>query len=246
MSIIVFQHSDIGGPGRLGATLRDHGFRLDVRRPDLHGVGTTGGVPVDLDNVHGLIILGGPQNVTDLAKFPWMQAEVAMIKEAHARELPIIGICLGAQMIAHALGGEVVPRDKPAVGFYPMLINTTGQVEPLLAGIAWDSPQLFTCGQEVKTLPQGATLLASNRNTRHVIFKTGLRTFASIAHFECDRPMVEALMASSKGMLPSAGITESEIKVQIDQLYSNYARLSDRLCVNLATLLFPVARRLSA
>jgi len=242
MAIVIFQHSDIGTPGRLGATLRDHGFRLDIRRPDLHPES----VPTDLDDVHGLVILGGPQNVTDIAKYPWMQAEIELLRAAHQREIPVIGICLGAQMIAHALGGEVAPRERPAVGFYPMNLTMAGQTETLLAGIAWESPQVFTCGQEIKSLPPGATLLASARTTKHVIFKAGLRTFGSIAHFECDRHCVDHLMASSKGMMPGAGITESEVKVQTDQMYDTYARLSNRLCVNLATYLFPITGRLSA
>lgn len=246
MGIIILQHSDMGGPGRLGACLRDHGFRLDFRRPDLHPVGHAAGLPGDLDNVHALVILGGPQNVTDIAKYPWMQAEAELIRKAHAAAVPVIGICLGAQLIGHALGGEVVARDKPSIGFHKTHLTVPGQTETLLAGMAWDSPQLFSCGQEVKPLPPGATLLASCKNSRHAIYKVGLRTFASLAHFECDRPQAEALMVSSKGLYPAAGTTESEIKVQFDQWYDTYARISDRLCVNLATYLFPVAQRMTA
>ncbi|GJQ29995.1 MAG: GMP synthase [Phycisphaerae bacterium] len=246
MAILILQHSELGGPGRLGACLRDHGYALDFRRPDLHPVGHAKGVPGDLDNVHGLVVLGGPQNVTDLGKYPWMQAEAELIRKAHAAGVPIIGICLGAQLIGHALGGEVTPREKPSVGFHRMHLTPAGQTETLLAGVAWDSPQLFSCGQEVKSLPPGAVLLASCKNARHAVFKVGLRTFASLAHFECDRPQAEALMASEKGLYPAAGVTESEIKVQFDQWYETYARLSDRLCVNLATYLFPSAKRLSA
>ncbi|MDX2131765.1 MAG: type 1 glutamine amidotransferase [Planctomycetota bacterium] len=246
MNIVVLQHSDLGRPGRLGATLRDHGFRLDIRRPDLHPPGSPRGVPGDLDNVHGLVLLGGPQNVTDIANYPWMQAEAALIRRAHERAVPLIGICLGAQLIAHALGGVVAPREKPALGMYPLSISTAGQTDVLLAGIAWSSPQFFTCGQEVRTPPAGATLLASARGTPHAMFRVGLRTFASLAHFECDRPMLDAFLASGRGMLPGAGITESEVRVQLDQEYEAYARLSDRLCVNLATYLFPASIRLTA
>jgi GMP synthase (glutamine-hydrolysing) len=246
MAILVLQHSQVGGPGRLGACLRDHGFRLDIRRPDLHAVGSPQGLPADLDDVQGMVVLGGPQNVTDIGKHPWMQAEAAMVKAAHERLLPVIGICLGAQLIAHALGGTVAPREKPAVGFYDLQINTTGQTETVLAGIAWTSPQVFSCGQEVTALPPGATLLAGARQTRHAIFRAGVRTFGFICHFECDRPMLDALMAVSRGAMPGAGITPGEVTAQSDQMYPVYARLSDRLCVNLATYCFPAAKRLSA
>lgn len=245
MAILVLQHHDIGGPGRLGATLRDHGFRLDIRRPDKAGIGL-GGVPRDLDNVHAIIILGGPQNVTDIAKYDWMQQEVALLQEAHAREMPIIGICLGHQMIAHALGGKVEPRAKPGVGFYPVSITVPGQTDTMVSGIPWDHPEFFSCGQEVTQLPPGATLLETSKHTKHVAYKVGIRTYGFQSHFECDKPMLEQLIDASKADMPGAGVTLSDVKVQLDQMYDTYARVASRLCVNLATYCFPLSKKLSA
>ncbi|MFA6044312.1 MAG: hypothetical protein WC718_04960, partial [Phycisphaerales bacterium] len=108
------------------------------------------------------------------------------------------------------------------------------------------SPQLFSCGQEVKSAPAGATVLASAKHTKVIAYRVGLRTFASLAHFECDRPMLDRLMSDSKGDMAGANTTESEVKVQADQLYQTYARVSDRLCVNLASYLFPLVKKLSA
>jgi GMP synthase-like glutamine amidotransferase len=245
MSIIILQHSDHGMPGRLGVTLRDHGFRLDIRRPDKFGVGPQG-VPTDLDNVHGIVILGGPQNVTDIARHEWMQPEVELIKRAHARELPVVGICLGHQLIAHALGGTVDKRERPSVGFYSASITVPGQTETMLSGLQWEQQQFFACGQEVKTLPPGAMLLMTSRHTKHVAFKAGIRTYAFAFHFEVDRPLMERLIEESKADLVGAGVTQSELKVQIDQQYDRYARLADRLCVNLTTYCLPFTKKLSA
>lgn len=246
MAITVFQHWPQGGPGRLGMTLRDHGFKLDIRSP--HLAADKGGTPVptDLDNIQGLIILGGPQNVTDIANYPWMQAEAELIRKAHAANLPVIGICLGAQLIAHALGGQVGPREKPAVGFYTMNIPPAGQTETLMAGVAWSSPQALSCGQEIKQLPPGATLLASTANTRNLIFKAGLRTFASVAHFECDRPMLEAMWGASKSDMTAGGVSPQQVEADTEKHYAAYTRLSDRLCVNLANFCFPLRTKLSA
>lgn len=246
MTILVLQHSDIGGPGRLGATLRDHGFKLDVRRPDKFGTDSVKGVPADLDNVQAVVVLGGPMNVTDIATLPWMQAEAKLIVEARAAELPVIGICLGAQLIAHALGGEVGKREKPAVGLLPVVLNITGQTETMLSGIPWNHVGLFSCGQEVKKLPPGATLLASTKQTPVQVFRAGLRTYGFMQHFECDKPMAEALLGSERRMVEESGGTPGELKAQLDQGYEGMARLGDRLCVNIVNYCFQERRKQGA
>lgn len=246
MTIIIFQHWHTGAPGRLGHTLRDHGFKLDVRTPHLAAEQGGRPVPIDLESVQGVVVLGGPQNVTDVERNPWMQQELDYLRRAHALELPVVGICLGAQMIAHALGGQVGPREKPLFGFHECTITPAGQTEAVLGGIRWRHPQLFCCGQEVKKAPPGATVLAGNGATPVQAFRMGLRTFGFLFHFECDRPMVDDLLDESAAMLAAAGTTAEDVRRQADEHYADYARLSDRLCVNLASLCFPFHEKLTA
>jgi GMP synthase (glutamine-hydrolysing) len=233
MRIIVFQHGDHIRPGRLGLTLRDHGFKLDIRRPDKDG----NAIPPDMDDVHGVISLGGEQNVGD--PLPWLAREAEFLKEAHRRELPVIGICLGHQLIAHALGGQVAPMTQPEVGFTTVMLPPPGQTEPMLAGIAWGSPQFQSHSREVTQLPPGATLLASSKQCKMQAFKAGIRTYGFQFHFECDRAMVDEYTKLDTQALQACGIAPSDAKAQADQHYDTFARYADRLCVNLATLLFP-------
>ncbi|MFM9995830.1 MAG: type 1 glutamine amidotransferase [Phycisphaerales bacterium] len=241
MSIIVFQHGATIGPGRLGATLRDHGFQLDIRRLDILGAR---GVPTDLDGVHGVVSLGGNQNVGE--PHAWMAAELAFLKAAHARQLPVIGVCLGHQLIAHALGGKVGSMEKYHVGFERVSLNPTGQTETMLAGIAWDSMQYQDHGQEVKELPPDATLLASSPACRIECFKAGIRTYGFQYHFEADRAMMERWWADDAATLARCGASSGDLARACDANYPGFARLADRLCVNLGTFLFPVMTRISA
>jgi len=253
MSIIIFQHSptQVGGAGRLATTLRDNGFKLDFRRADLHPADPALGVPADLDNVHGVVILGGPQMVTDIENLPWLAAEAAFVKSAHEAALPVIGICLGAQLIAKALGGVVDWKDKPAMGMQPLSINPLGQTDVLFGGIQWQHPQFFSCSQEIKQLPTGATVLAtaaggaSSSPTPIAAFRVGVRTVAFQYHPECDRPQLEALVASSAAGMAKAGLSSGDVMAQVDAHYSTYARVGDRLALNLVTYLFPLTLRKS-
>jgi GMP synthase-like glutamine amidotransferase len=246
MAIIVLQHSPSDPPARLGATLRDHGFKLDVRRLDLVGAA---GVPVDFDNVHGVISMGGEQNVGE--DHAWMTPELDYLRKAHALQIPVIGICLGAQMIAAALGGKVGPLgdgSKKTVewGFTKVSLGTFGQLDTVLAGIAWDSYQFEAHGQEVKQLPPDSTVLASSAACKVQAFRAGLRTYGFQYHFECDRAMIDEFTGRSAASLAAAGLTAGDIAAQADRHYEMFGRLSERLCVNLATYLFPLMRKMSA
>ncbi|MBX3359227.1 MAG: type 1 glutamine amidotransferase [Phycisphaeraceae bacterium] len=238
MAIIVFQHGGRAvGPGRLGLTLRDHGFRLDVRTPHIAGAP---GVPADLDNVEGVVVLGGEQNVTDIADLPWMQAEADFIRSAHARQLPVLGICLGHQLIAHALGGTVAPAATPEWGFTNVTVQQPGQTETMLAGVPWDAMMFQAHNQEVATAPPGATVLASSAACKVQVFKAGLRTYGFQHHFECDRPMIEVFMKGAPGGPPA------DLSSQLDARYDVFARIAERLCINIAAYVFPLSRRMTA
>ncbi|HVZ94628.1 MAG TPA: type 1 glutamine amidotransferase [Phycisphaerales bacterium] len=233
MAIIVFQHWDLGRPGRLGVTLRDHGFKLDIRRLDHGDV-----VPGDYDGVEAVISLGGPQNVGENHR--WMQPEMEYLRGAHARALPVIGVCLGHQMLAAALGGEVAPMAKPEMGFVDVDLNVTGQTDAILAGIAWRSPQFQSHGQEVKTLPPDSVLLGSSAGCKAQVFRAGLRSYGFQYHFEVDGALIEAYVKHDRGDLAKAGTNADEVLRQSRGPRGEmFSRLADRLSLNLASLLIP-------
>lgn len=243
MPIAILQHSDIGTPGRFGTTLRDHGFQNQVFRPDLPASKTNVPLPPDLDGIQGLLILGGPQNVTDIATLAWMEQEANLIRQAHARELPVLGICLGGQLIAHALGGAVGFRSAPSLGFDTLRLNPAGQTETLLSGIAWNHPQFFSCEQEVQKLPPGAAVLASTKSTPIAAYRVGVRTFGFLFHPECDQGGLQVLARASGAIAGKAGVNPEFLEKQIQDQYQTYARLSDRLAHNWVAYCFSLERR---
>lgn len=233
MSIIVLQHWNLGKPGRLGLTLRDHGFRLDVRRLDQGDA-----VPTEFDGVDAVVSLGGPQNVGE--SHAWMEPEMAFIRGAHARSIPVIGICLGHQLIAAALGGKVTKMAAPEVGMAEVNIGPAGHTDPILAGIAWRSPQFESHSYEVSELPPDGVALASSKGCRVQAMRVGMRTYGFQYHFELDREGCNAYMAEEgPEVCAAAGVTMDSYRQSMDKQYEMFARLADRLCVNMATMLIP-------
>jgi GMP synthase-like glutamine amidotransferase len=233
MSIIVFQHWSLGKPGRLGLTLRDHGFQLDVRRLDQGDA-----VPTDYDNVDAVISLGGPQNVGE--PHPWMQPEMDYIKGAHARAIPVIGICLGHQLIAAALGGKVAKMPAPEIGMVDVNIGPAGHTDPILAGIAWRCPQFQSHSYEVTETPPDAAVLASSKACKVQAMRVGMRTYGFQYHFELDREACNEYMSQEgQEACAAAGVSMDTYRQSMDKHYEMFTRLADRLCVNMATMLIP-------
>ncbi|MFT3683695.1 MAG: type 1 glutamine amidotransferase [Phycisphaerales bacterium] len=246
MAIVVLQHAESDGIGRLGPVLRDQGHALDIRRLDLTPQQGGRPVPPDYDNVSGVISLGGPMNVGD-AGVPWMETELAYLKGAHERGLPLVGICLGCQLVAKALGGEVGPMDAPGeFGFGEVNITVPGQTETLMAGIQWTSRQWQAHGQEVKKLPDGAGLLASSKACKVQAWKLGLRTYGFQYHFESDRADIDSFLADawSRQLMEKLGLSAGDVARQADEHYPTFERLGLRLAGNIATYLFPSVSRL--
>jgi len=233
--IIVLQHEARETPGRLGMTLRDHGFKLDVRRLDLPE-DQSPGIPEDLDDVHGVISMGGGANVGE--DHWWMDRELALLRMAHDAKLPVFGVCLGAQTIAAALGGKTGPMESPEAGFTTVDLTVAGQTDRILSGQRWSAPQFQVHGQEVTEPPPGATLLATNDHCRVQAFKIGLRTYAFQYHFEVDRTMIDHLAEDDVETFEKAGVTQEVLSRQCDEHYPLFARLGDRLCSNIVTLAF--------
>ncbi|MEM8757924.1 MAG: type 1 glutamine amidotransferase [Planctomycetota bacterium] len=234
--LLVIQHGAFDA-GRLGATLRDHGFKLDTRRvthPD-----SPDPLPTDLDDIHGIVSLGGPQSAADDSLDSILEQELELIRGAHERDLPIVGVCLGHQLIARALGGTVKRAETPEWGFCGVSLPVPGQTESLLGGMPWDTMQFQTHSDHVAEPPPGAAVIGSSPACPVQIMKVGHRTLGFQFHFESLRPDIERYAQVDGETMAAAGVDPAAVAAQLDEHYNRFAVVADRLCVNLATYLFP-------
>src|SRR5271154_1075886 len=150
-SAVILQHVAQEGPGRIVPVLRDYGIPIQVRR--LHQGDE---VPTDLDEVRVLIVLGGKMSVADAGSsiFPFLAQEIDVLRRMIAIDRPVLGIGLGAQLLAHAAGAKVYPNTKPGakpedppipvpeLGWGPVNFPFPGGTEPIVTGLI-DGSMMF-------------------------------------------------------------------------------------------------------
>jgi GMP synthase (glutamine-hydrolysing) len=181
------QHVAFEGPGTIGAVAAEHGIALDVRRMDL-------GHPLpSVEQLDGLVVMGGPMNAFDDADHPHLAAERALLGAAVGRGLPVLGVCLGAQLLAAALGASVLRGDAPEIGLGEVALTAEGERDPVLGGNGARLPVLHWHG-DTFTLPDGATLLASSAAYAHQAFRVGRRAYGLQFHLEVDAPLLDGFV----------------------------------------------------
>jgi GMP synthase (glutamine-hydrolysing) len=158
----------------------------------MHTVRPLAGHPLPAhEEVEGAVVMGGPMNVDEVERFPGLAAEREWLAEAVRRELPLLGICLGAQLLARALGAAVRPGERKEIGFAP--VEVSDPADPILGGLAPSTDVLHWHG-DVFDLPDGAQPLASSALTEHQAFRLG-NAWGALFHPEADFALVEAWLA---------------------------------------------------
>jgi GMP synthase-like glutamine amidotransferase len=233
MAIVILQHSSDCPADLLVDSLRRHGQRMRVVR-----LNAGDHVPHDLDDVHGVVSLGGPQTV-HLNNAPWMTAEKAFLKAAHEAQVPVLGLCLGAQLLAAALGGETRAMAKPEIGWFEVKLNGVGREDALFAGQPWSRPQMCWHSDEVCTLPPKGQVLASSAACPIHAFSVGLRSYGVQSHPEWNRETILKQIAGGAAELQKAGADAGQLRQRTDAYAADQERLGQRFFDAVNILLMP-------
>ena len=183
--ILVFQHVAHEILGTLDPLLRNAGFRIKYvnfeRYPDAEP---------SLEGYGGLIVLGGPMNVDETGAYPFLETEVRLIKDAIQRGFPILGICLGSQLLAKALGAKVNKNPEKEIGWYDLSPTEEGKSDPLISTFS-GVEKIFQWHGDTFELPEGAVRLAASPLCKNQAFRFGDNIYGFQFHLEVDEPMIE-------------------------------------------------------
>jgi len=180
--VVVFRHVPFEHPGWIADALAEHG--LEWRYVDLHELPDADVRPADAD---ALIFMGGPMSAND--DLPYIHRELALIEEATTLGKPLLGVCLGAQLIAKAHGASVYRNAVKEIGWLPVSWTAAANDDRLFAGLG-NPETVFHWHGETFDLPSGAELLATSAGCRHQAYRIGDRIYGLQFHLEVTPQMI--------------------------------------------------------
>jgi len=186
MHILVLQHAAVEHPGIFRSFLKEDGHTWDA-------VDLDQGAPLpDVTNYDALWVMGGPMDVWQEDQHSWLADEKSFIRDAVAeRGMPFLGLCLGHQLLAEALGGSVGPSNTPEIGVMDVQLTEAGATGVLFDGLPEVFPSLQWHSAEVTQMPPGATCLATSPACPVQAMKWETRAFSAQFHLEVESDTVE-------------------------------------------------------
>jgi len=218
MRAVSLQHVTFEGPGAFATALLTRGVGLD------RYLVPQDGLPHDAGEL--LIIMGGPMSVNDPDQ--WIAEETAFIRSALEAGIPVIGVCLGSQLMAKALGATVRPGKALEIGMTPVRLTAEAKQDPVFTTLP-DSFDVFEWHGEIFDLPQGCVPLAGSTIAPLQAFRYGTRAYGLLFHLEMESAGIDALCRECASDLTKAQLTAPDVKAAAIPHLPTLHRFADRL-----------------
>jgi len=176
--ILIIKHIDIEGPETIGEHFKKKGY--DLKIIDL-SLGES--LPSNFSDIEAVVVLGGPMNVYEEEKYPFLKPENAFIKKVLKEQIPYLGICLGSQLLAKSCGAKVTKSPVKEVGWFKVDLTQEGKKDVLFDGLD-DKIDVFQWHEDTFAVPQGGNWLGKSKGCAHQAFRVGPCAYGVQFHFE--------------------------------------------------------------
>ena len=219
-SVWVLQHTPSETLGTIEDVLRGH--RIGFEYIETH-VGKP--VPGEMAGKAGLIVMGGPMGVYEQAKYPHLRDEMDLIESALKLGRPVLGVCLGSQLLAAVLGAKVKKGERKELGWHAVTLTEFAAQHSIFAGVA---PEFwpFHWHGDVFSLPKKAVGLASSRQTSCQAFRYAKNAYGILFHLEVTRGQISQMLSDFAEELREAGGVAAEITAQIPRHLPDLAKIA--------------------
>jgi GMP synthase (glutamine-hydrolysing) len=220
MRLLVLQSCPLTPAGIVAEAALAEGAELEIRFPH-----DGAPVPASLaqEGFDGLILPGGPMHAGDDANFPAFARVLDLIRTAHDEDRPVMGLCLGGQLIARAFGKPVYPWGGLEIGYTELTVTPEGRADPLFKGLA-PRPRLMQFHADVFEVPDGAELLMTGPNCPNQAFRLGRATYGFQCHPEATQKDATSFprdcwAAMQRHFGPKAEAEEARVKAEVDRYW---------------------------
>jgi GMP synthase-like glutamine amidotransferase len=196
LSVLIIKNIATEGPGTIEEFLRRKDIPFKIVDP------SSGDIPPPLEEFDTLVMMGGPMAVYEMDKYPHLVTGSRIIREAINRNMSVLGICLGCQMVAYCIGAEIYPVQKEEIGWYHIELTGDGLRDPLMRRLAahpkvgdfWRRFKVFHWHGDTFDLPLGAVPLAKSRLYKNQVFRYGNKVYGFQFHIEVTKDMISEWM----------------------------------------------------
>lgn len=210
MAVLIIKNIITEGPGTIEVFLKEEDIPFSIVELD------SGETPPHLEKFDTLVVMGGPMGIYEMDKYPHIMIASRTIREAINRDMKVLGICLGSQMIAHCLGAEVYPGPEKEIGWYHIELTGEGLKDTLMRRLAihprvgdfWRKFKVFHWHGDTFNVPPGAVLLASSQLYKNQAFRYGDKIYGFQFHIEITKDMLLEWFKDSHEMHHVMGETE--------------------------------------
>ncbi|MBA5868148.1 MAG: amidotransferase [Nitrospira sp. CR1.3] len=218
MRAVCLQHVPFEGPGAFATALQNRDVQLESYLVPKDGL------PKDSGEL--LMVMGGPMSVND--PDPWIAEETAFIRSALLAGKPVIGVCLGSQFMAKALGATVRPGQALEIGMTPVHLTSEARKDPVFKTLP-DSFAVFEWHGEVFDLPKNCVPLAASAGAPLQAFRHGSRAYGLLFHLEMEQAGIDSLCRECSSDLAKARMAAQEVKTTATPHLPSLHQIADQL-----------------